>query len=418
MLYATCESSTPEALADLQLRIGRAAAVRIARAARTARVARLAQGARITRFARVARLVRLTRQGRLPRVEPLLLALLLVSGATLQAAAAQSGPTATAAQPGAGYHLVKTLAVGGDGGWDYLAVDGAARRLYVTRGSHVMVIDVDSGKVAGDIPNLSGVHGVAVADDLGRGFISNGRSDQVTVFDLKTLQVLAQLKSTGQNPDAILYDPATHRVFAFNGRSASATVFEGATGKLAGTIALGGKPEFAASDRQGGVFVNIEDKNQVVRIDAAKLTAGTPWPLAGCDEPSGMAIDAAHQRLVIGCGNEVSLIVDSANGRVVAKLPIGKGVDANGFDPGTGLGFASNGEGTLTVLREESPDRWTVAANAPTRRSARTMAVDEKTHTVYLAAADFGPPPPPTAAEPHPRPALLPGSFVILVVGP
>jgi DNA-binding beta-propeller fold protein YncE len=240
----------------------------------------------------------------------------------------------------------------------------------------------------------------------------------VTVFDLKTSKVLAEVKSTGQNPDAIIYDPASHRAFAFNGRGGSATAIDGATAKVAGTVPLGGKPEFAASDRKGSVFVNIEDKNELVEINAAKLTVAHRWPLTGCDEPSGMAIDAAHGRLVIGCGNEVAAIVDTASGRVVARLPIGKGVDANGFDPGTGLGFASCGDGTLTVLREESPDSWVVAAKAATQRGARTMTVDEKTHNVYLVTADFGPAPAPTAEQPHPRPAMVPGTFRVLVVGP
>jgi hypothetical protein len=342
------------------------------------------------------------------------------AAAASPAAAPAASPAASPSSPGAssGYRVHRTLAVGGDGGWDYLAFDSAARRLYITRGTRVVVLDPDSGKVVGEIPNLSGVHGVALAPDLGRGFISNGRSDAVTVFDPKSLKVLSELKSTGQNPDAILYDPASRRVFAFNGRSASATVFEGASGTVAATIPLGGRPEFAASDRRGNVFVNIEDKNELVAIDAAKLTVAKRWPLPGCDEPSGLVIDAAHQRLIVGCGNETALIVDSASGRAVAKLPIGKGVDATGFDPGVGLGYASCGDGTLTVMREETPDRWTVTAKAATRQGARTMAVDEKTHEVYLATAEFGPRPAPTAAEPHPRPPILPGSFVILVVGP
>jgi hypothetical protein len=347
-----------------------------------------------------------------------LLAFLAALSAAAPSAAAAPASAAQAPAAYSGYRVHRTIAVGGDGGWDYLAFDSAARRLYVTRSTRVIVIDPDSGKVVGEIPNLSGVHGVALAPDLGRGFISNGRSDAVTVFDPKSLKVLSELKSTGQNPDAILYDPASHRVFAFNGRSASATVFEAASGKVAATVPLGGRPEFAASDGRGKVFVNIEDKNELVAIDAAKLTVAQRWPLPGCEEPSGLAIDAAHHRLIVGCGNETALIVDSAGGRAVAKLPIGKGVDATGFDPGVGLGYASCGDGTLTVMSEETPDLWRVAAKAATRQGARTMAVDEKTHEVYLATAEFGPRPAPTAAEPHPRPPMVPGSFVILVVGP
>jgi YVTN family beta-propeller protein len=338
----------------------------------------------------------------------------------LLVAAALGGPAAApaASTPAGGYHLLKTYAIGGDGGWDYLTFDSAARRLYITRGNRVTVLDGDSGKVVGEIPNLSGVHGVALAPELGRGFISNGRSDSVTVFDTRDLKVLAQVKSTGQNPDAILYDPASRRVFAFNGRGGNITVIDAASGKVVATVAVGGKLEFAASDRKGMVFVNVEDKSEVVAIDAARGTVAARWPLAGCEEPSGMAIDAAHQRLVVGCGNETALIVDSGSGRVVARLPIGKGVDANGFDPGTGLAFASCGDGTLTVIHEDTPDKWSVVAKVPTRPRARTMALDEKTHDVYLVTADFGPAPPPTAAAPHPRPPMVPGSFVVLVVGP
>jgi hypothetical protein len=375
-------------------------------------LAGFARGARRARGARGTR-----RLATLALANSLFAFLAVLSAAAPAAAAAAASAAQAAATPG-GYRVHRTIAVGGDGGWDYLAFDSAARRLYITRATRVIVLDADSGKVVGEIPNLSGVHGVALAPDLGRGFISNGRSDTVTVFDLQSLKVLSELKSTGQNPDAILYDPASHRVFAFNGRSGSASVFEAASGKVAATIPLGGRPEFAASDGRGNVFVNIEDKNELVAIDAAKLTVAKRWPLPGCDEPSGLAIDAAHQRLIVGCGNETALIVDSAGGRAVAKLPIGKGVDATGFDPGVGLGYASCGDGTLTVMREETPDRWTVAAKAATRQGARTMAVDEKTHQVYLATAEFGPRPAPTAAEPHPRPPMVPGSFVILVVGP
>jgi DNA-binding beta-propeller fold protein YncE len=319
----------------------------------------------------------------------------------------------------ADYRVLQTLPLGGDGGWDYLAFDGAGRRLFITRGSRVMVLAADSGKVVGEIPNLSGVHGVAFDYDQQKGFVSNGRSDTVTVFDLKTLATLGQWKSTGQNPDCILYDPRSRRVFAFNGRSGNATAFESASGAVAGTVVLGGKPEFAATDNRGSVFVNIEDKSELVAIDSAHLTVSHRWPLAGCEEPTGLSIDSAHCRLIVGCGNETALIVDSGSGRVVAKLPIGKGVDATAYEAGTGLAFTSNGEdGTLSILREEAPDSWAVAANVPTRRGARTLAVDEKTHRILMATAEFGPRPQPTAAEPHPRPTMVPGSFVILVVGP
>jgi DNA-binding beta-propeller fold protein YncE len=268
------------------------------------------------------------------------------------------------------------------------------------------------------VGNLSGVHGIAIASNLGRGFISNGKTSTVTIFDLKTLATIAEVKVTGENPDAILYDPATSRVFAFNGRTKNATVLEGKTGKVAGTIALGGKPEFATSDLKGTVFVNIEDVSEVVEIDSRSLAVKAHWPLKPCESPSGMAIDRTHHRLLIGCENKMAAVMDSTNGKVVTTVPIGEGVDANGFDPATGLGFSSNGvDGTLTVIREETPDRFTSIENVPTRRGARTMALDEKTHTVYVVTAKFGPAPAPTAEQPRPRPAILPNTFTILVVG-
>jgi DNA-binding beta-propeller fold protein YncE len=328
-----------------------------------------------------------------------------------------TAPALLAAPPAApGYHLAKEITLGGEGGWDYLTVDSAARRLYVSHSTKVVVVDVDSGKTVGEVGNLSGVHGIAIAADLGRGFISNGRASTVTIFDLKTLATIAEVKVTGDNPDAILYDPLTHQVFTFNGRSKNATVLAGKSGKVVGTIALGCKPEFATSDAAGKVFVNIEDVSEVIAIDARSLKVLAHWPLKPCESPSGMAIDRKHHRLLIGCENEMAAVMDDTNGKVVTTVPIGKGVDANGFDPATGLGYSSNGEGTLTVIREETPDRFTVAETVTTRKGARTMALDEKTHTVYLPTAQFGPAPAATAEQPHPRPAILPNTFTVLVV--
>ena len=321
------------------------------------------------------------------------------------------------AQPDGGFKVIQSVRIGGEGGWDYLVVDAAARRFYVTRGTHVTVLDADTLKPVGEIPGTEGVHGVALAPDLGRGFTSNGRANSVTVFDLKTLKPLEQIKVTGQNPDAILYDPATKRVFTFNGRSGNATVIDGATGKVVETIALGGKPEFATTDLEGRVYVNIEDKSQVLAIDSRKAAVDNKWPLAPCEEPSGMAIDRAHRRLFIGCDNKLMAIVDATSGKIVATVPIGEGVDANGFDPGLALAYSSNGDGTLTVVHEDSPDKYSVIANVPTKPRARTMAVNEKTHRVFLVTADFGPPPSPTADQPRPRPPMLPDSFTVLVVG-
>src|SRR5436305_5967768 len=343
--------------------------------------------------------------------------------ATKPAAPAKKPANPAGREPGkvpakSGYHLSKEIPVGGEGGWDYLVADAAARRVYVSHATRVVVLDADSGKTVGEVANLSGVHGIALAPELGRGFTSNGGSSMVTIFDLKSLAKLCDVHHTGENPDAIVYDPATRLVFAFNGRSASATVLDAATGKVAGTIPLGGKPEFAAADGKGEMFVNLEDKSEVAAIDARALSVKARWPLKPCEEPTGMAIDRKSRRLLVGCGNQMAAWVDADSGKVLATVPIGRGVDANGFDPATGLGFASNGDGTLTVLREESPDRLSVVANVPTRRGARTMALDEKTHAVYLSTAELGPAPAPTAQQPHPRPAIKPDTFTVLVVAP
>jgi DNA-binding beta-propeller fold protein YncE len=325
-------------------------------------------------------------------------------------------PTLASAAPKPAYHVVKEIPVSGEGGWDYLTVDAKARRLYVTRSTKVAVLDADNGKVLGEIPNLSGVHGVALAGDLGRGFISNGRSSSVTIFDLKTLGVLSEVKTTGENPDAILYDPATHRVFAFNGRSGNATVLDAKTGAVVGTVALGGKPEAGVSDLAGTIFVNIEDTSEVVEFGARDLAVKARWPLAPCEEPTGMAIDRKHHRLLIGCSNKLAAVVDSRTGKVVTTVPIGDGVDGTAFDAATGLGYSSNGEGTLTVMHEDSPDHFSVVETVPTRRGARTLALDEKTHAIFVSTAQLGPAPAPTAEQPHPRPTVLPDTFVVLVV--
>ncbi len=330
---------------------------------------------------------------------------------------AAGDPAAEAAASKSGYHVAKEITLGGEGGWDYLTVDAAGRRLYVSHTNKVEVVDVDSGKKVGEVLNLSGVHGIAIAADLGRGFISNGRTSTVTIFDLKTLASLGEVKSTGDNPDAILYDAASAQVFAFNGRSNNATVIAAKTGKVVGTIPLAGKPEFAATDLQGRVYVNLEDRGEIAAIDAKSLQVKAQWPLKPCEEPSGLAIDRKHRRLLAGCGNKLAAFVDIDSGKVVATVPIGAGIDAAGFDPGTDLGFTSNGrDATLTVIREQDPDHFTVLDNVPTRPGARTMALDETSHTVYLVTAQFGPPPAATATTPHPRPAVLPNTFTILVV--
>lgn len=319
------------------------------------------------------------------------------------------------AAPGPGYHVVTTYKVGGDGGWDYLNADSNARRLYISRGTHVIVLDADSGKSVGDIADTPGVHGIALAPELGRGFTSNGREGTVSIFDIKTLATSNKIK-VGDNPDAILYDPVTKRVFTFNGRSQDSTAIDAVSGKVLGTIKLDGKPEFAASDAKGEVFVNIEDKSELVAIDPNKLLVKAKWPLAPCTEPSGLSIDRKNRRLFVGCDNKMMAVVDADSGKVVATPAIGEGVDATAFDPDTGLAFASCGEGVLTVVKEDSPGKYS-AENVPTKRGARTLALDAKTHNVFVVTADFGPPPAATADNPHPRRTILPDSFVVLVVG-
>jgi hypothetical protein len=291
-----------------------------------------------------------------------------------------------------GYHLVKSIPVGGEGGWDYLTVDADARRLYLSHATKVVVFDADSGAQVGEIPDTQGVHGIALAPDLGRGFTSNGRADTVTIFDLKTLKMVGSVKA-GTNPDAILYDGVTKRVFAFNGRSKDATVINAADGSVLSTFPVGGKPEFAVADGKGGVYVNVQDTAEILHIDAQKMVVLQRWPLAPCKEPSGLAMDVKSRRLFAVCGNEMMAVVDADSGKVVATPKIGEGPDAAAFDPATNYAFSSNGEtGTLTVINEDAPDKYSVVDNVATKKSARTMALDGKTHNIFLPAADLIPP--------------------------
>jgi DNA-binding beta-propeller fold protein YncE len=280
-----------------------------------------------------------------------------------------------------------------------------------------MVIDADSGKSVGDIPDTPGVHGIALAEDLGRGFTSNGREGTVSIFDLKTLKLINKVQAVGDNPDAILFDPATKRVFTFNGRSGNSTSIDAASGNIVGKIELGGKPEFGVSTGEGELFVNIEDKSELVAIDPKELKVKSRWPLAPCESPSGLAMDVKSRRLFVGCDNKMMAVVNADTGKVITTLPIGDGVDADRFDPDNNLAFASCGEGVLTVVKEDSPDKFSVVQNVKTQRGARTMGLDSKTHRVYLVTAKFGPPPAATAEQPHPRPSILPDTFEVLVVG-
>src|SRR5579862_1115232 len=307
-----------------------------------------------------------------------------------------SATTFAASAPG--YKVIKTYKIGGEGGWDYLKADSAARRLYISRATHVIVLDLDSGKSVGDIADTPGVHGIALAPELGRGFTSNGREGTVSIFDMKTLATSSKVK-VGDNPDAILYDPATKRVFTFNGRSQDSTAIDATNGTVLGTIKLDGKPEFAASDAKGMIFVNIEDKSELTAIDPSKLEVKAKWPLAPCTEPSGLSIDRKNRRLFVGCDNKMMAVVDADSGKVLATPAIGEGVDATTFDPETGLAFAScGGDGVLTVVKEEG-GKW-IPENVPTKKGARTLALDSKTHNVFVVTADFGPRPAPTADNP------------------
>jgi DNA-binding beta-propeller fold protein YncE len=288
----------------------------------------------------------------------------------------------------------------------------------VSHSTEVDVVDPDSGAVVGRIPDTPGVHGIAIADDIGRGFVSDGRDSSVTVFDLATLRTLAKVHVPARNPDAIMYDSVTGRVFTFNGGSGTATALDGRKGTVIGSVELGGKPEFAVADGRGGIFVNIEDRSELVAIDARSLTVKSRWPLTGCEDPSALAIDRKHGRLFSGCGNGKLMVTDAKDGRVVATPAIGRGVDAGAFDPATGLAFSSTGDGNLSVIREISPDSFVVAAQVPTRRGARTMALDPVTHRVFVSTASFGLAPAPTEQQPRPRPSIVPGSFVVIVLEP
>jgi len=297
--------------------------------------------------------------------------------------------SALAAQPETQYSVIKKIPIPGQGSWDYLSVDESARRLYVSHGTQVEVLDVDSGSIVGKIPNTLGVHGIAIASELGRGFVSDGKASTVTIFDLKTLKTIGQVQ-TGKGPDAIIYDPATSRVFAFNGDGNSATVIEASSGKVAGTIDLGGGPEFAAADGTGYVFNNLEDQSMVVKINSRNLKAEQHWPTAPCQSPSSIAIDRAHHRLFVGCRSKVMAVMDAETGKVITSLPIGDHVDATAFDAENKLIFNSNGEGTITVIRQETADKYSVIESVKTAPRAKTMALDPKTHQLFLSTMESG----------------------------
>jgi DNA-binding beta-propeller fold protein YncE len=323
---------------------------------------------------------------------------------------------AGAALAAEGYHVITKIRIGGTGGWDYVSIDSNARRLYATHNNQVDVVDVDAGKVVGTIPQLHFVHGVALAPALNKGFISNGQSNSVTIFDLKTLEKTGEPASGGMNPDSICYEAKTQRVFAFNGRSSDSTAIDAKTGEPLSTFPVGGKPEFCAADGAGKIYVNLEDKSSIAEIDAAKPAVLRTASLAPCEEPSGLAIDTKDGVLFSVCGNKMMAVTDIKDLKVIATPAIGANPDAAGYDPGTGLAFSSNGEGTLTIVRNMG-GKWDAVETVTTERGARTMTVDPKTHRVYLLAAEYGPAPEPKSGEKKARPSILPDSFHVLVVG-
>jgi DNA-binding beta-propeller fold protein YncE len=338
-------------------------------------------------------------------VAPLAVALALAAAVP---AHAQSSP----------YSVGGKIACPGEGGWDYLTVDPAGHRLFVPRSTHVQVLDLARDSVIADIPGTTGVHGVALAPELGRAFTSNGRDSSVTVIDLKTLSPLSTVKLPARNPDAILYDAFSKRVFTFNGGSASATALDAVSGSVAGSVAFEGKPEAAVTDGHGKIYVNIEDKSQLVCFDAKSLKVLSTWALAPGEEPSGLAFDVQHQRLFSACGNKTLVVTDAATGKQVATLPIGDRVDGAAFDAGLQHVLTTNGDGTLSVFHEDAPDHYTKLADVPTQRGARTIALDETSHVVYTCTAEFGETPAPTADQPHPRPKMVPGTFTVLALSP
>lgn len=320
--------------------------------------------------------------------------------------------TALAAE---GYHVISTIKIGGQGFWDYLAMDNANRRLYVSNATRVVVVDPDAGKVVGEIPDTQGVHGIAIADKLNKGYVSDGRTNDVTVFDLKTLKVLGKVEMTGTNPDAIIYEPKSQRVYTFNGRSHDATAIDAKTDKIVTTIPVGGKPEFAAVDGAGHIFFNVEDTSEIAEIDAAQAMVTRRESIKPCEEPSGLAIDVKKSVLFSVCGNKMMAVTDAKTLKVIATPEIGQGPDAAGFDPGTGEAFSSNGrDGTLTVVKEVK-GKWEAVDTVKTEPTARTMTVDPKTHRIYLSSAEIGGTP--AGGEKKGRPSMVPDSFHLVVVG-
>ncbi len=336
----------------------------------------------------------------------------IVLAAVLALAATALG----AAQTPPNYHLTHRFLLGGDGGWDYLTYDAAGKRLFISRGTHVMVVDPLTGHVLGDIPDTPGVHGIALAQELGKGFTSNGRDGTVTVFDLRTLKTQTTIHTSAKNPDAIVYEPVSKRVLTFNGGGNDATVIDAQTNAVVATIPLNGRPEFAVADGRGMVYDNLESTSEIVAIDAAKAAVNARWPLGRCQSPSGISMDTKNRRLFTACEGQMG-IVDADTGRVVTTIATGAGTDATRFDPNSNLAFASNGrDATLTVIHEAAPDNFALAQNAKTEAGARTMALDPTTGDVFLVTAKLLINP--KATTYRDRYHVVPGTFALLVLQP
>ena len=309
-----------------------------------------------------------------------------------------------------GYHVVKSFRIPSAGRWDYIAVSPVTDNIYVSHMTQVNILNKNTGDSVGVINNTEGVHGIAFAPEFKKGFTSNGKLNTVTVFDINSNEVQAQIK-TGENPDAIMYDPFTKKVYVCNGKSKDLTIIDPASNEVVKTVALGGKPETAVSDEAGKIYINIEDKNEIAVVNTKTFTVEKRWKVGKGKEPSGLAIDTKTKRLFAGCGNKLLIVINADNGKVVKELPIGDGCDGVAFDAELDYVFSSNGDGTLTVALEKSANEISVIDNVPTKKGARTLAVDEKTHLVYLPTADFG-----EMAEGEKRPPMIPGTFQVLVV--
>jgi YVTN family beta-propeller protein len=316
------------------------------------------------------------------------------------------------------YSILNKIQLPGDGGWDYLTVDEVGSRLFVSHGTMVQVLDLKTGKLAGTINDTPGVHGIAIAQDLNKAFISEGRAASIKIVNLKTLDLIADVKITGQNPDAIMYDQFSRKVFAFNGGSSNATVLDATTNEVSATIPLAGKPEFPVSDGNGTIYVNIEDKSLISVIDVKSMKVVKSWPIAPGEEASGLALDNETHRLFAVCSNKLMVVVDALDGHVVTTLPIGNGCDGVKFDPVLKRAYSSNGEGTMTVVQELNKDSFKVVENVATLPGARTLAIDTKTHHIYMPTAEYGPAPAATAENPRPRRTIKPGTFLVMDIAP